>query len=998
MLNLIRVPVISCISVFLFVIFLFIPARVDADPVIYLEWVEDPTTTMIVNWVGSSGSDRLLEYRERNSSGQWNSVQAAVKSLPNTSLRRFQGKISGLSPGTSYEFRISSISGTRYFRTAPASSENGVRFLVGGDLFETRVTGARFEELKQVFEDVTDLAATYNPLFLVVGGDYVHTPDDYPDVDHWFYLLSTFTEKLVTTDGSYQIPIIGAPGNHDVPEPFNNDPEDAIYYHGFFSYPQEQWSRTRSYGVLDFADYLSIITLDSNHTHSISSQRSWLNNTLSQRSHVPHVYPVYHISAWPAFRSFRGILNDEMRDEWHPVFRNNGVRLVFEHHDHIYKRTFPFLCTPPITGAFRCEISEHDGVITLGGGTWGSGVRSTHPDYQSGGEHTDIHEVIEELNNFVVMDVSNKKRRMQAISLNSGVIDTFEEVFFLPPPVILESPLVSSNSFVAAWEPVNEADHYRLDVSTDSNFSTFVDGYDDMRIEVDDVTEFEVDGLVPGQVYYYRMRARTPPTISNNSSVIQVETVGVDGELSTLVASSTEGEANGTDTVTLTVTARDEEGNELRRAPVELTATEGTLDANRTTASTDENGKALFNVRNSVAETVTYQAIAGGTTISQTVSVAFRPEAPVALAASGTVTDSFTANWEAVNTADTYFLDVAADSAFSNFISGYENVNTGSVTSYEVTGLSPGTRYYYRVRSGSGDLRGVNSQVIHNVTFPETPVSNQPSMLNATWFTASWEPADGAAGYLIDVSRDSGFNSPVGEFDRFETGEATEFRVTGLDPGTNYYYRVRAQQEHRVTSPSEAITLNTLNISTERSELKAQQLRVFANGEQKNEIEVLLKSDDGILLEDVNIDLVATSGSSEMEIIQPVTDEEGRAVFSVTNTVTENVTYEAYFRSTKIGEVAVEFIRDDGELSLGNNFPNPFNDATIIPVTIPSQMHVELRVYNAAGGYIYTVFEGELQTGYHELTFQSNEIAAGVYFYRLVADGRVKTGSMVLVR
>jgi len=361
MLNSLRVSANCFISVSLISVLILIHSEVKADPIIYLEWVEDPTTTMTINWIGSAGSGATLEYRERDSSQSWSSVNAIVLQLPNTSMRRFQGKINGLAPGTSYEFRINSISGTRYFRTAPATNEEPVRFLVGGDLFETRVTGARFEELKQVFEEVTDLAATYNPLFLVVGGDYVHTPDDYPDVEHWFYLLSTFTEKLVTTDGNYQIPMIGSVGNHDVPEPFENDPEEAIYFHGFFSYPQEQWSTTRSYGVLDFADYLSIITLDSNHTHSISSQRSWLNNTLSQRSNVPHVYPIYHISAWPAFRSFRGILNDEMRDEWHPVFRNNGVRLVFEHHDHIYKRTFPFLCDPPITGSFRCEISERDG-------------------------------------------------------------------------------------------------------------------------------------------------------------------------------------------------------------------------------------------------------------------------------------------------------------------------------------------------------------------------------------------------------------------------------------------------------------------------------------------------------------------------------------------------------------------------------------------------------------------------------------------------------------
>ena len=997
MLNLLRVQVKSCLSVYLFfVLFLLIPAEVDADPIIYLEWVEDPTTTMIVNWVESSGSSTLLEYRERDSGVSWSSVNANEMQLPNTSQRRFQAKINGLSPGSSYEFRISSIPGTRYFRTAPANNEEPVRFLIGGDLFETRVTGDRFEELKQVFEDVTELAATYNPLFLVVGGDYVHTPDDYPDVEHWFYLLSTFTEKLVTADGNYQIPMIGSLGNHDVPEPFENNPDDAIYFHGFFSYPQEQWGQKRGYGVMDFMDYLSIITLDSNHTHSIRSQNNWLNNALLERSNVAHVYPVYHISGWPVFRSFRGELVEEIRNEWHPIFRDNGVRFVFEHHEHIYKRTYAFECEPPILNRLDC-IETDNGVINLGGGSWGSGVRNTHPNYITGG-YTNINEVIEEQNNFVLMEITNKKRSMQAISLNSGVIDSFEEVFFLPPPVVLESPSVSSNSFIAAWEPVNEADHYRLDVSTDSNFSTFVDGYDDRRIEVDEITEFEVDGLIPGQVYYYRMRARTPPTISDNSNVIQVETVGVDGELSSMEASASEAEANGLETVTITVTARDEDGNELRNAPVEISAIEGNLETDIHTASTNSEGQAFFDVRNSNSEVVVYQAVAAGTTITQTVSVSFLPEAPVALAATDVGTKSFTANWEVVNTAEFYFLDVSTDSSFSGFVDPYDNLNAGNVTSYNVVGLHPGVRYYYRVRSGSGDLRGMDSQTIHTVTFPETPNANEPANVSATWFTASWESAEGAANYLLEISVDSDFNSILEEYDRRDVGNSTKYRVPGLDPESNYFYRVRAQKENRTTSPSNTVQLNTLNISTDNSEVISEQQKIFANGEQKNQIEVVLKSDEGIPLSDVAIELVPQSGRSDIEVIQAVSDDEGRAIFSVTNTDVESVTYDAFFRNMKIGKVTVEFIRDEGLLSLGANFPNPFNDNTIIPVTIPRQMHVELDVYNSLGGHVQTIYNGELNTGYHEIPFNGSGYASGIYFYRLVADGELKTGNMVLVK
>ena len=968
-----------------------------ADPIIYLEWTEDPTSTMIVNWMDIAGADQTIQYRKRDSGDSWTSQNATTLRVPNTSLRRYRVQLEGLSPGASYEFRVGNISGTRYFRTAPANIEDPIRFIVGGDITETRGDANQVEELREVFEQVTELAATYNPYFVVIGGDYVHKPDDYPVVDDWFYLLRTWTEHLVTADGDYQIPIIGTLGNHEVPNAFGDNPEDAIYFHGFFSYPQLQWGQKRGYGVLDFSDYLSIVTLDSNHSHTIRSQNSWLRNTLQNRSNVSHIYPVYHISGWPVFRSFRGELVEEIRNEWHPIFRDNGVRLVFEHHEHIYKRTYSFECEPPILNSNDC-IQTANGVINLGGGSWGSVVRDTHPNYQPGGGYTNIHEVVEEHNNFTLMEITNKKRRMQAISLNAGVIDTFEEVFFLPPPVVLESPSVSSNSFVAAWEPVNEADHYRLDVSTDSNFSTFVDGYDDRRIEVDEITEFEVDGLIPGQVYYYRMRARTPPTISDNSNVIQVETVGVDGDLSSMEASATEAEANGLDTVTISVTARDEDGNELRNAPVEISAIEGNLETDNHTASTNSDGQAFFDVRNSNSEVVVYQAVAAGTTITQTVSVSFLPEAPVALAATDVGTQSFTANWEVVDTAESYFLDVSTDSSFSGFVDPYDNLDTGNVTSYNVDDLQPGVRYYYRVRSGSGDLRGIDSQTIHTVTFPETPIANEPANVNATWFTASWESAEGAANYLIDVAVDSDFNSILEEYYQLEIENATEYRVTGLDPETSYFYRVHAQKENRTTSPSNTVQLNTLNISTENSEVTAEQRRIFANDEQKNEIRVVLQSSEGILLEDVSVNLVPQSGNSLIEVVQANTDEEGTAIFSVTNNTVEDVIYEAFFRNTKLGEVTVEFIRDEGVLTLGDNYPNPFSNSTIIPITVPRQMHVELSIYNSVGGHVQTLFTGELNTGYYEITFENSGLAAGLYFYRLVTSDEIKTKKMIYVK
>jgi hypothetical protein len=80
--------------------------------------------------------------------------------------------------------------------------------------------------------------------------------------------------------------------------------------------------------------------------------------------------------------------------------------------------------------------------------------------------------------------------------------------------------------------------------------------------------------------------------------------------------------------------------------------------------------------------------------------VIFNPPAPpAALEATIVSTTSFTANWSSSVGSFGYYLDVATDSLFNSFVSGFENKNTGNVTSYNVVGLTVGIKYFYRVRA-----------------------------------------------------------------------------------------------------------------------------------------------------------------------------------------------------------------------------------------------------------------------------------------------------------
>jgi hypothetical protein len=72
--------------------------------------------------------------------------------------------------------------------------------------------------------------------------------------------------------------------------------------------------------------------------------------------------------------------------------------------------------------------------------------------------------------------------------------------------------------------------------------------------------------------------------------------------------------------------------------------------------------------------------------------------APLIGDATGVTSGGFTANWSTVCGATGYRLDVAEDSSFSAFVSGYQDLDVGNNTNQAVTGLAAGIQYYYRVR------------------------------------------------------------------------------------------------------------------------------------------------------------------------------------------------------------------------------------------------------------------------------------------------------------
>jgi hypothetical protein len=80
------------------------------------------------------------------------------------------------------------------------------------------------------------------------------------------------------------------------------------------------------------------------------------------------------------------------------------------------------------------------------------------------------------------------------------------------------------------------------------------------------------------------------------------------------------------------------------------------------------------------------------------------------------------------------------------------------------------------------------------------------------------------------------------------------------------------------------------------------------------------------------------------------------------------------------------------------NHPNPFNPNTSVRFVLPARTRVTITVHDAGGRVVATLVDDVREAGAHEITWNANGLASGIYFAHLRAGTTNVSRKMVLLK
>ncbi|MDD3235240.1 MAG: MBL fold metallo-hydrolase [Candidatus Cloacimonetes bacterium] len=382
---------------------------------------------------------------------------------------------------------------------------------------------------------------------------------------------------------------------------------------------------------------------------------------------------------------------------------------------------------------------------------------------------------------------ASKLYYLRAYATNAAGTSYGDDVSFstalFPAPILMSPTSITNSSFKARWQPVVNAQNYRLDVASSpvfsegSNTNLITEGFNSGATAPAGWTFFSITETYTSSSNY----GIASPSIKFESSEDYV--------LTPILANPT--------SISFWM-----KGNSTSGASAFLVQ-EYFSSSWHTVANITVGGTAPYNLINS-ASTKTF---------------ALNPS-------SSQVKFSYTKGVGNVGLDDVVIASYTAPT----YVSGYNNLTVNG-TEQTVSGLTTGTEYYYRVRSYSA-INGLSAYtptesviaVYSGIILP--PANLAANAINSSTVALSWQQNASHDNVLLAYSSSNSFGIPTGAYNSGDPipgggtviykGSALLYAHNGVSPNTTYYYRAWSVDPENHYSTSISSNVTTPNGTSER--------------------------------------------------------------------------------------------------------------------------------------------------------------------------------------
>lgn len=626
----------------------------------------------------------------------------------------------------------------------------------------------------------------------------------------------------------------------------------------------------------------------------------------------------------------------------------------------------------------------------------------------------------------------------------------------LGAPTATSASMIGTTSFTANWGSVNGAGSYRLDVANSNEFDVT------QNIASESFENSVTLFLRSGGAFYTGNSGGGDRPASSPFAILGTHSVGISSGSLTLTSSD--------------INTSGHTGVELsfRLAAFSISSTGNGMEVGDivTVEVSPDGGSTYFNTLRVLGNTNArwaYSATGTATTSydGNPSSVDFQPDGGGERTTDGYSTVKLT-NLPIVSNLRVRITAVNNDGAerwviddfkltgnVTNAISGYNNLTVDGL-SQAVTGLTPGSTYYYRVRGFSDNSTSGNSNVISVTTAnnsQSTTVSGTGSQnvtvsgttgVGGIQFTNVTTPGDILVSRFNNTPADHGLTGSVSNYRwiiepgnslvinqvegyqlRFNIADCPGIaELTDGDNTTIKLYKRSTPGSGAFTVPI-ALTYNRNGSSGNQSDdylLSALitdgfsefvfnspseplpvELSAFSASTTHNSVTLNWETKTEINNYGFEIERTTESGTwAKIAFVAGNGNSNSPKRYSYTD---KSVTAGKYqYRLKQIDsdgqfEYSKAIEADLGKVTsyaLEQNYPNPFNPTTVIRFSLVENSSVRLDVYSSIGELVHTLANQTYEAGNHAINFDASQLSAGIYLYRITAiDATGKTFSAV---